>query len=88
MLRAYIRLVSTLAAAFHTADSLSTVRHLTNLVDTTDWTEVASKRILAEALLQLAIVSQRQHSTIREAVAALGDLAVAALRAYGHARPR
>ena len=52
---------------------------MVNLVELADWTEVASKSCVAEALVLLAGISQRQNACVREPVAMLSELALAAL---------
>lgn len=57
-------------------------RRLVNLVDAPDWDEVASKGVVADAMLQLALIAQRQRASVREPVAALCDLLTAAVQRY------
>jgi hypothetical protein len=61
---------------------------LTHLVDVSDWAELPSKTLLAEALLALAGLCQRQGLNMREPLAALHELAAAALATYQRQEPR
>ena len=49
-------------------------------MDAPDWDEVASKSVLADAMLQLALIAQRQRASVREPVAALCDLLTTAVQ--------
>jgi len=66
--------------ATSTIHGMGSSRRLVNLVDAPDWDEVASKGVLADAMLQLALIAQRQRASVREPVAALCDLLTTAVQ--------